>query len=137
LEVIDSVVVRAIFEKFALRVRVAYIYLLFAAALLKQSSMRKSDIGKLYSFKFPKRKDAILGIVLDFSEQWIAVRRLYDYSLDGYTIFRNDKVVYSHGEYERFASKILKKKNYAYLKEPRIPIDSMESLFSNIDKKIS
>lgn len=70
--------------------------------------MHKSDIGKLYSFKFPKRKDEILGVVLDFNKQWVIVKRLYDYSVDGYTVFRNHQLEYRHEEYERFATKVLK-----------------------------
>jgi hypothetical protein len=97
--------------------------------------MRKSDIGKLYCFQFPKRKNDILGIVLAYNEEWILVKRLYDYSLDGYTVFRNNGLTYMQGDYEKFAAKILKAKKYSHLKEPRIPIDSLEVLLTFIDKK--
>ena len=99
--------------------------------------MRKSQIGKLYSFKFPKRKSEIQGIVLDYNDEWTLLKRTYDYSTDGYTVFKNDKVEATHGEYEKFAAKIFKLKNYSPQKEPKIPIDNLESLLSYIDKKHS
>lgn len=97
--------------------------------------MRKSQIGKLYSFKFPKRKSEIQGIVLDYNDEWTLIKRTNDYSTDGFTIFKNDKVEAIQGEYEKFATKILKAKNYSHSKEPKIPIDTLESILSYADKK--
>jgi hypothetical protein len=105
------------------------------AAIQNQSLMRKSQVGKLYSFKFPKRKSEIQGIVLDYNDELTLLKRVYDYSTDGFTVFKNEKVEAIQGEYEKFAAKILKAKNYSPLKEPKIPIDSLESLLSYIDKK--
>jgi outer membrane protein assembly factor BamB len=97
--------------------------------------MRKSQVGKHYSFKFPKRKSQIQGIVIDYNDEWTLIKRTYDYSTDGFTAFKNDKVEATHGEYEKFAAKILKVKNYSPSKEPKIPIVSLEGLLSYIDKK--
>jgi len=97
--------------------------------------MRKSQIGKLYSFKFPKRKSEIQGVVLDYNDEWTLVKRTYDYSTDGFTVFKNDRVEAIQGEYEKFAEKILKAKNYSPSKEPKIPIDRLDSLLSYVDKK--
>ncbi|RYZ82863.1 MAG: hypothetical protein EOP04_21180 [Proteobacteria bacterium] len=99
--------------------------------------MRKSQIGKLYSFKFPKRKSEIQGIVLDYNDEWTLLKRAYDYSTDGFTVFKNEKVQAIQGEYEMFAAKILKAKNYSPSKEPKVPIDSLERLLSYINKKYS
>lgn len=97
--------------------------------------MSKSQVGKLYSFKFPKRKSEIQGIVLNYNDDWTLIKRTNDYSTDGFTVFKNERVEAIQGEYEKFAAKILKAKNYSPLKEPKIPIDSLESLLSYIDKK--
>ena len=80
------------------------------AAIQNQSLMRKFQVGKLYSFKFPKRKSEIQGIVLDFNDEWTLLKRAYDYSTDGFTVFKNEKVEYIQSEYEKFAAKILKAK---------------------------
>ncbi len=68
----------------------------------------KKYIGKFYSFKFPKRKKAIEGLVLDLNLNWTLIATIHDYSFNGYTIFKNDNVDYKHEEYERFASGIFK-----------------------------
>lgn len=69
--------------------------------------MHKPKIGKLYSFAFPKRNDAIQGIVLDHDHTWTLLRRVFDYSVDGFTLFRNEEVEVRMGEYEKFADRIL------------------------------
>jgi hypothetical protein len=97
--------------------------------------MRKSQIGKLFTFKFPKRKNEIQGIVLDYTDEWTLIKRTYDYGADGFTVFKNDKVEVIQDEYEKFAAKIFQLKNYSSLKEPKIPIDTPEGLLSFIDKK--
>lgn len=97
--------------------------------------MRKHQVGKHYSFKFPKRKSEIQGIIIDYNNEWALIKRTYDYSTDGFTVFKNDKLEAIHGAYEKFAAKILKAKNYSLSNEPKIPIDSLESLLSYIDKK--
>ncbi|MGZ3860601.1 MAG: hypothetical protein ACXVMS_13755 [Flavisolibacter sp.] len=97
--------------------------------------MPKSQIGKLYTFKFPKRKSEIQGIVLDYNDKWTLIKRTHDYSTDGFTVFKNDKVEVIHEDYEKFAAKILKAKNYSHSKEPKIPIDCIESLLLYVDNK--
>ncbi|MFL5741141.1 MAG: hypothetical protein ACJ75B_13040 [Flavisolibacter sp.] len=48
---------------------------------------------------------------------------------------KNDKIEVIYGECEKFAAKILKLNNYSSTKEPKIPIDTFESILSYIDKK--
>ncbi|MFL5741492.1 MAG: hypothetical protein ACJ75B_14805 [Flavisolibacter sp.] len=74
-------------------------------------------------------------IVLDYNDEWTLIKRTYDYITDGFTIFKNDKVEVIYGEYEKFAAKILKLKSYSPTKEPKIPIDNLESILSYTDKK--
>lgn len=110
-----------------------YIYEL--THILNLYLMRKSQIGKLYSFKFPKRKSAIQGIILDYNDEWTLIKRIYDYSADGFTIFKNEKVETIQGEGEKFTAKVLKLKSYSVLKEPKVPIDKLENILSHLDKK--
>src|SRR5436190_4772502 len=95
--------------------------------------MRKSKIGKLYTFKFPKRKRDIRGVVIDFNAEWTLILRVIAYTVDGFTIFKNEKVETLYGDFERFASRILKLKNYSHLKQPKAPIDSLENIFVYLD----
>lgn len=97
--------------------------------------MRKSAIGKLFSFRFPGRKSGIQGIVLGFNQEWTLVRRVLDYTPDGFTIFKNEKAECRQGDDEKFAAKILKLKKYSHLKEPKVPIDSLEAILSYADKR--
>ncbi|MET0637949.1 MAG: hypothetical protein ABWZ25_18095 [Chitinophagaceae bacterium] len=60
--------------------------------------------GKFLNFEFPSRKECISGIVIDYNDEWTWVRRCFDYMLDSYTIFKNHKVVFEFGEYERRAT---------------------------------
>lgn len=52
----------------------------------------KRYTGKFLTFQFPRRKDNILGIVLAFNETYTFIRTCNGYQLDGYTIFKNEKV---------------------------------------------
>jgi hypothetical protein len=98
--------------------------------------MPKPSIGKFLTFKFIGRKDNISGIVLDYNDNWTLLRDCsWDYQLDGYTIFKNDRVEYLYGDFEKRATKILKLKGYNFKKEPKIPIDNLASIFNFISKK--
>ncbi len=96
--------------------------------------MRKTEIGKLYSFKFPKRKSAIQGIVLDYNKDWTIIKHVVDYRIDGFTVFQNEKAEYIYGEAEKFATKILKIKDYSWLEEPTIPLESLDSILKYVDE---
>ena len=98
--------------------------------------MRKFGLGKLYSFKFPRRKSEIRGVVLDYNKEWTLIKCINDYRTDGFTIFKNDKVEASQGEFEKLALKILKLKGYSPLKEPKIPIDTLDSILSYINNDL-
>jgi hypothetical protein len=100
-----------------------------------KSYMKKSEIGKLLSFKFPKRKSNIQGVVLDYNDDWTLVERIHDYRIDGFTIFKNEKSKYKQDEYDRFSTKILKLKNYSHLNKSKVPIDSLDIILQHIDKK--
>jgi hypothetical protein len=83
--------------------------------------MRKYQVGKHYSFKFPKRKSEIQGIVIDYNNEWTLIKRTYDYSTDGFTVFKNDKLEAIHGAYEKFAAKILKAKTTHFQTSLKFP----------------
>src|SRR3954466_1129518 len=99
--------------------------------------MRKLQKGKLYTFKFLKRKSTIAGIVLGYTDEWTLIKDINDYNPDGYTIFKNDKVEVIEGEFEKFATKILKLKKYSFRKEPKFPIGKLEDMLLYIDRKYS
>jgi len=99
--------------------------------------MAKRLIGKLLTFKFVGRKDNISGIVLDYNDNWTLIKTCTDYRLDGYTIFKNEKVEHLFGDYEKRATKILKLKGFTLNmdKEPKIQIDTLANIFDFISKK--
>ena len=94
--------------------------------------MQKRLIGKYFTFKFSGRKSDISGVVLAYNDNYTLVRTVVDYTPDGYTIFRNEKVEHYFGDHEKIATKILKLKNYSADKEPNIPIDTLGNIFSFI-----
>jgi hypothetical protein len=97
--------------------------------------MRKSYLGKLFTFKFPGRKSKITGIVLDYNDDWTFIRAIPDYSPYGFTIFKNDRCIYEYGEAEKFATRILKLKNLDFLRKPNLKLSSLDEILSSIDKK--
>src|SRR4030095_4273932 len=97
--------------------------------------MQKQLIGKFLTFKFVGRKENISGVVLTYNNDWTLVRRCIDYELDGYTVFKNEKVEHYYGDFEKRAARILKLKNYYFKKEPKIPIDSLETILVFAAKK--
>src|ERR1700712_2120586 len=97
--------------------------------------MTKKLTGKLFTFKFVGRKFDISGIVLDYNDDWTLIRDCTEYSPDGFTIFKNEKVDYYYGEKEKMVTKILKLKNYSYKSDPKITLASLDEMLSAIDKK--
>jgi hypothetical protein len=97
--------------------------------------MKKKFIGKYFTFKFVGRKFDISGVVLDYNDDWTLIRNCPDYSLDGFMIFKNEKVEYYYGEKEKMATKILKLKKYSYQNDPIITLASLNEMLNSIDKK--
>lgn len=89
-------------------------------------------LGKYLTFQFVGRKSAISGVVLAYNDQYTAIRTVVDYTADGFTIFKNEKVEHHYGDHEKIATRILKRKNYSVKGEPNIPIDSLNSIFTFI-----
>lgn len=96
--------------------------------------MNKKLIGTVVTFKIKGRKDHITGVVLNYNDEWTHIRRCIDYSLDGHTIFRNNKVEYIIDDYEKRVKKILTLKKYDSKKERKIPLESLDKILSFIDK---
>jgi len=99
--------------------------------------MTKKLIGKFLTFKFVGRKYDIPGVVLDYNENWTLIRNCSEYSPDGFTIFKNEKVDYFYGDKEKMATKILKQKKYSYLQDPKVALGSLDEILRSIDKKYS
>jgi hypothetical protein len=97
--------------------------------------MTKKLIGKFLTFKFVGHKYDISGVVLDYNGNWTLIRNCTEYSPDGFTIFKNEKVDYFYGEKEKMATKILTLKKYAYQNDPKIPLASRDEMLNSIDKK--
>ncbi|MGN6530487.1 MAG: hypothetical protein ACTHK0_01880 [Ginsengibacter sp.] len=97
--------------------------------------MKKKSIGKFLTFKFVGRKFDISGVVLDYNDNWTLIRSCPDYSPDGFTIFKNEKVDYYYGVKEKMATKILKLKKYSYQNDPKIILTSLDEILTAIDKK--
>ena len=97
--------------------------------------MQKKYLGRFLTFKFSGRKETISGVVLAYNNNWTLVKRCVDYDPDGYTIFKNEKVEHYYGDFEKRAAKILKLKNYSFKKEPKIPIDTLETILAFATRK--
>jgi hypothetical protein len=95
----------------------------------------KSYTGKFLTFQFQGRKDNISGIVLGYNDDYTLIRTCIDYRLDGYTIFKNEKVEFIHGDFEKRAARILKLKNYLPEKEPTIPMDALENILMYVGQQ--
>ena len=92
--------------------------------------------GQLFTFKIPFRKETLSGIILNYNDEWVLIRRISEYRLDGYTIFENtDKLIYSRGVYEKFVTRILNKKKYNYKKDLLIPISDTVQMLNEITQK--
>lgn len=90
----------------------------------------KRYVGKFLTFQFQGRKDNISGIVLAYNEDYTLIRTCIDYQLDGYTIFKNEKVEFIQGDFEKRAARILKLKKYFPEKEHAIPIGRYSTILS-------
>jgi hypothetical protein len=97
--------------------------------------MTKKLTGKYYTFKFVGRKYDISGVVLDYNDDWTLIRNCTEYSPDGFTIFKNEKVDYYYGAKEKMATKILKLKKYSFRNDPKIALASLDEMLDSIDKK--
>jgi hypothetical protein len=91
--------------------------------------------GKFLTFELSKRSESLSGIVLNYNEEWIFIKRVIDFRLDGYTIFENaEKIVSSYGAYEKLATIILKKKKYDHKKDIVMPIIEISDMLNFITK---
>lgn len=95
----------------------------------------KRYVGKFLTFQFQGRKDNISGIVLEYNDDYTLIRTCIDYRLDGYTIFKNEKVEFIQGDFEKRAARILKLKKYLPGKELTIPIDTLENILVYVGQK--
>lgn len=98
---------------------------------MKPSGLRRNSF---FSFQFLGRKDKISGVVLDYNDHFTLIRRCDDYRPECYTIFQNKNVKLLSGEFEKRSARILKLKGYSPEKEPIVPLDNLENIFSFIDK---
>jgi hypothetical protein len=96
--------------------------------------MQKKYIGKYLTFKFTGRKYDLTGVVLGYSKVYTLIKIFVDYCPNGFQIFKNDKVDFLFGESEKFATKILKLKKYSVLKEPAIPVDTLDNILTYINR---
>ncbi len=90
--------------------------------------------GKFLTFIISARKEPFSGIILDYNDEWVLIRRCFDYRLDGYTIFKKKgkRVETVYSDYEKVASTILKKKGYNYRKDKKIPINDLKGILDFI-----
>lgn len=95
---------------------------------------QKRYIGKFLSFRFKGYKKTLSGIVLNYNDDYTLIRASGDYRLDGYTIFKNQDVEYLQDDYEKRAARIFKLKNYQPEKEPAIPIDDLDNIFTYLNQ---
>lgn len=89
--------------------------------------------GQFLTFKLKGRRDSISGILLNYSDEWIMIRRCYDYRLDGYTIFDKTKIlITTYDAYEKRAELILRKKQYKWKEDFSLKLKSIEDFLTAI-----
>ncbi|MHA4847872.1 hypothetical protein ACX0G7_27140 [Flavitalea antarctica] len=97
--------------------------------------MQKKYIGKYFTFKFKGRRDDFSGVVLTYNGSYTLIRNFTDYVPDGFRIFKNYNVDFYSSDHTKTATKILKVKKYSIVKEHLAPIDSLESIFTYINRR--
>jgi hypothetical protein len=101
--------------------------------------MKKSDIGKLYSFKFrfTNKIEIYSGYVLDFNKDWILIKyNPVDYQIDGYVLLRDKYVThFKREDDERFKEKVLNLKGYKPKASEKIPLTELPKMLAYITKK--
>lgn len=93
----------------------------------------KKYIGKLVKISF-KDKEPVSGLVLDYSDEWVLMKRnQVDYVIDGYTIVKRKNVIsIERGEHEKFAEKIIKLKGHGKVKKMGISLDNLEAILRKL-----
>lgn len=90
-------------------------------------------IGKLVKVSF-KGKDPVDGLVLDYSDEWVLMKRnSMDYVIDGYAIVKRKSITaVERGEREKFKEKIIKLKGSGGVKKMGIPLDNLETILRKL-----
>jgi hypothetical protein len=89
--------------------------------------------GLFLSFNIKGRKSDVSGIVLNYSEDWILIKRCDDYTVDGFTVIKRKIATVIANEITQRAQKILSLKKYDYTTEPEMPLSSLQDIVQFID----
>lgn len=101
--------------------------------------MKKTDIGKYFSFKFQYVNDIVIysGYLLDYNSDWILLKHNpRDYEIDGYIILRNKYVThYKRDNKDKFTERILNLKGHQPKRTEKIPIADIQTILNYLTRK--
>ncbi len=95
----------------------------------------KKWVNQVHQVKF-RDMEPIYGVIVDYDADWMLMRALSDYHVDGYVIFRSkDLKDFSRSKREKWAEKVLKQKYGTWPKPPKIPLTDLESILRALTRK--
>lgn len=95
----------------------------------------KKWINQVYHVKF-RDMEPIYGVIADYDADWMLMRALSDYHVDGYVVFRSKGLKdFARANREKWAEKVLKRKYGMWRKSPKIPLTDLESILKALTKK--
>ena len=99
----------------------------------------KKNLGQLISIEFDDLKEIFSGFLIDYSEEWILLRKNpVDFVLDGYILLKHKKVKTIHrDEDHEFTEKIIRLKGEKTTTDTIIPIQNLATIVSFLDENYS
>lgn len=95
----------------------------------------KKWIGQVNKVKF-RDMQPIDGVIVDYDADWMLMRSVIDYRIDGYVIFNRKGIKdFSRTEREKWTEKVLKQKYGRLPKAPKVPLKNLESILTFLTKK--
>lgn len=99
----------------------------------------KKYLGQLISIEFDDLKEIFSGFLIDYSEEWILLRKNpVDFVLDGYILLKHKKAKTIHrDEDHEFTEKIIRLKGEKTTTDTIIPIQNLATIVSFLDENYS
>ncbi|MGL2994078.1 hypothetical protein [Flavobacterium sp. TSSA_36] len=96
----------------------------------------KKYLGQLISIEFEDLKEVFTGFLIDYSEEWILLRKNpVDFILDGFMLLKHKKVKTIHrDEDHEFTEKVIRLKGEKTTTDKIIPIQDLASIVAFLDE---
>ncbi len=96
----------------------------------------KKYLGQLISIEFDDLKEIFSGFLIDYSEEWILLRKNpVDFILDGFILLKHKKIKNIHRDEEHeFTEKVIRLKGEKTTTDKIIPIQDLASIVAFLDE---